>query len=117
MIATLLVSIFIFIMIITIVIVASEGFKITLATILASFGLTWAYIVLVYSNFDKWVVTPALDTIFGANDLTLYTISATMLFLSWCFVIFISIMNIIFTANKGQIRIFQNITESDTDNL
>lgn len=117
MIGAIIVSVFIFILIITIVIVVSEGFKITLATILGSFGLTWAWLVLLFSNFDKWVVTPALDTILGANDLTFYTISATMLFLSWSFVIFISIVNIILTANKGQVRIFQNITESDTDNL
>lgn len=117
MIGSLIISIFIFIMVVAIVIVASEGFKITFATILGSVGLTWAYLVLIYSSFNEWVVTPAIDVIFGSRGLTFYTISATMLFLSWCFIIFISLMNIIFTANKGQIRIFQNITESETDNL
>ncbi|MHA1234895.1 MAG: hypothetical protein ACTSQL_07390 [Promethearchaeota archaeon] len=117
MIGSIIVSIFIFILIVAIIIVASEGFKLTFATILGSIGLTWAYLVLIYSSFSEWVVTPALSVIFGSSRLTFYTISATMLFLSWSFIVFISIMNIIFTANKGQIRIFQNITESETDNL
>ncbi|MCJ2513438.1 MAG: hypothetical protein LN408_03230 [Candidatus Thermoplasmatota archaeon] len=95
----------------------TEGFKITVATVIGFFGLAWAYVLVIWSSFITFVITPALQVLFGERALDLYGIASLMLFLSWVFIIAVAILNILLTASRGQPRIFQNITESKEDNI
>ena len=117
MLGTLIISIFVFILCFMIVIVKTEGFKLTIASLFGVFGLVWAYFLIIWSSFKEFVINPAISTILGGSPLNFYTISATMLFVAWCFVIFVAIINIFMTANKGRVSIFQNMTENKNDNI
>ncbi len=117
MLATTLLFMFVIILAISIIVVITEGMKVTFVSIMAIFGIGWAYILLIWSSFKEFVITPALDTIFGGVPLNFYNISATMLFIAWVWVIIIAVINIISTYNRGSIRIYQNLTENKEDNI
>lgn len=117
MIGSLIVAIIIFFLSIMAVIVKTEGLKLTLAGIFGIFGLTWGYLANTWSNFTVYIVTPAINTIFGTADLNFYNVSAIMVLVAWIFVLFISILNILLTYNKKSVKLFQNWTESETDNI
>jgi len=117
MIGSLIVAIIIFFLSIMAVIIKTEGFKLTIAGVFGLLGLTWGYLANSWSNFTLYIVTPALNTMFGSAELNFYNVSAIMVFIAWIFVLFISILNIILTYNKKSVKMFQNWTESKTDNV
>lgn len=112
-----LLMLFIFILVVMAVVVITEGFKITVASVIGFFSLAWAYVLIIWSSFIEFVITPATNTLMGERSIDLFGISTVLLFFSWLYIITIALANIVLTASKGQPRIFQNLTKSKTDNL
>lgn len=117
MFGTGLLMLFVFILVVMAVVVITEGFKLTVASVIGFFSLSWAYVLVIWSSFIEFVITPAINTLMGDRTIDLFGIATVLLFVSWLYIITIAIANIILTSAKGQPRIFQNLTKSKTDNL
>lgn len=112
-----LLALFVFVLVVMLVVVITEGFKLTVASVIGFFSLAWAYVLVIWSSFIEFVIDPAINTILGTRPLDFFGVASVMVFVSWMWVITIAIVNIILTASKGQPRIFQNLTQSKKDNL
>jgi len=112
-----LLMLFVFILVVMAVVVITEGFKITVASVIGFFSLAWAYVLIIWSSYIEFVITPATNTLMGERSIDLYGISTILLFFSWIYIITIALANIVLTASKGQPRIFQNLTENKADGI
>lgn len=112
-----LLALFVFILVVMLVVVITEGFKLTVASVIGFFSLAWAYVLAIWSSYIEYVVEPAINTIMGTRPLDFFGVASVMVFIAWLWVITIAIVNIILTSTKGQPRIFQNLTKDKTDNL
>lgn len=117
MLAELLIAIIIFILSIMLYIIKTEGFKLSIAGIVGLIGLTWGFLANAWSNFTVFIITPAINTIFGSAEISFYNVSAVMLFIAWVWIVIIAVFNIIITFNRGGVSLFRNWTESKTDGL
>jgi len=112
-----LLMLFVFILVVMMVVVITEGFKLTVASVIGFFSLAWAYVLVIWSSFIEFVIDPAIATIMGTRPLDFFGVASTMVFFAWIFVMVVAIVNIILTSSKGQPRIFQNLTQNKKDNL
>lgn len=94
-------------LVVSVVVMLIEGFKISVATIGAFFALTWATVVEIWGSFTQLVLQPGYETLLGVRELTIFNIGATFLAIVWTLICAMAMFNFLTSVSRGKPTLVQ----------